>query len=384
MAGYLFQCRLALLLGLQMAKKKPNGHISIEKFDDIAFEDTDLSLCLLQAKHSVNAKSLDDKSVDVWKTLDIWMNQLAQGIITFSSTKFVLITTSSAPEASAMALLRAGRSADERTKCLKMLRDVAGKSTNQQTARAREAFLALTDEQAITLLNQIEVLDNHPNLVDVRDEIEGEIVLTAPSHSTKAAEYLEGWWLGVVGNCLHDDASPSIPVQHIIIKANEIGRSFGEDALPVDDPDKLGVKSYSADDEAELFIRQMRVVELSDRVVQRSAQDYYRAFAQRSKWAREKLLLDAELSKYDANLKDRWERKLDAELATSPPTTEMEKKYLGRRLCAWALQQSIPLRNIVEAWITSGSFQGLADRLKIGWHPDFQTIFEKELADDSS
>ena len=34
LAGYLFQCRLALLINLQMAKKKPNGHISIEKFDD--------------------------------------------------------------------------------------------------------------------------------------------------------------------------------------------------------------------------------------------------------------------------------------------------------------------------------------------------------------
>ena len=209
MAGYLFQCRLALLCGLQMAKRQPNGHISIEKFDDIAFEGEDFSMCLSQAKHSVNTKSMSDMSVDVWKTLSIWIDQLTQGIIAFSSTKFVLITTSEANEGSAMALLRPGVNTIFRTKCLSLLRDAARKSTNQTTADARTKFLNLSDEQALTLLNQIEVLDNHPDLVDVMAEIEGEIVLIAPSHKGQAAAYLEGWWLGIVGKCLVDDASPS-------------------------------------------------------------------------------------------------------------------------------------------------------------------------------
>ena len=380
MAGYLFQCRMALLLGLQMAKKKPNGHVSIEKFDDIAFEDEHFPTCLLQAKHSVNAKSLDDKSIDVWNTINIWINQLVQGIITFSSSKFILITTSRAVEGSAMALLRPGVNPSERTKCLSLLRDAASTSKNKKTAEARTAFLALTNNQALTLLNQIEVLDNHPNLIDVMAEIEGEIVLIAPSHKTEAAAYLEGWWLSVVGKCLVDEASASIPVQHIIMKANEIGKSFGDDALPLDNPDKLGAKRYTDNDEAEIFVRQMRAVDLPDSVVLRGARDYYRAFAQRSKWAREHLLLDSELGMYDANLKDRWERKFDAELTTTTPSTEPEKRSFGRNLCLWASQESIPLRNIVEAWITSGSFHGLADRLQIGWHPNFKTLFEKRTS----
>jgi hypothetical protein len=36
--GYLFQCRYALLLGLKATIDTPNVEISIEKFDDIAFE----------------------------------------------------------------------------------------------------------------------------------------------------------------------------------------------------------------------------------------------------------------------------------------------------------------------------------------------------------
>ena len=244
--------------------------------------------------------------------------------------------------------------------------------------------MSLTDDQARTLLNQIDVLDSHPNLVDMMEEIEGELILTAPKHTSRAAKYLEGWWLSIVATRLLDAESPAIPVQHIIMKANEIGRSFGDDSLPLDDPDKLGAKGYSSDDEAELFVKQMRVVGLSDSVVRRGVQDYYRAFAQRSKWARERLLLDTELSRHDAKLEDLWERKRHEELATGPVSTETEKKSLGCRLYFWASQHSIPLRNIVEAWITAGSYQGLADRLKVGWHPDFRVIFTGDVGDDCS
>ena len=382
LAGYLFQCRLALLIGLQMAKRKPNGHISIEKFDDIAFHEEDLSLCLLQSKHTVTPKSLSDIGKDVWNTLGIWMEHLEKGIIPFSSTRFVLITTSSAPADSAMELLRVGTNPHDRQKCLKKLREVAAKSKNQGTCVARARFLSLSDEQAQTLLNQIDVIDSHPNLVDVMEDIEGKLILAAPGHTSRAAEYLEGWWLGVVASTLMDETSVPIPVQQIIRKASEIGRSFGEDSLPLDDPNKLGAKGYSSDDETELFVRQMRVVGLLDSVIRRGAQDYYRAFAQRSKWARERLLLDSELSRFDEKLEDRWERKRDEELALATISSEADKKSLGCRLCLWATQQSFPLRNVVETWITAGSYQGLADRLKVGWHPDFKAIFKRDSGNE--
>ena len=383
MAGYLFQCRVALLRGLQMAKKKPNGHISIERFDDIAFEDADPSVCLLQAKHSVVPKSLADGSEDVWKTIGIWLDYVSEDTLALSSTRFGLITTSCAPDGSAMALLRPGTSASERRRSLSILRDVAQSSANERTAPERSVFQALTDTQATAFLNQIDVLDHHSNLVDVMAEIEGELVLLAPSRVSRAASDLEGWWLGVVAVSLTDETSPSIPVQHIISKANEIGRSLGEDALPLDDPQALGAKDYSPDDEAALFVRQMRAVNLSDSLVRRGTRDYYRAFAQRSKWARDKLLLDAEIGRYDAKLQDTWERKFDADLAVEPPETPTDKQTFGRRLCVWSVQQSIPLRNIVEAWITSGSFQGLAEHLRVGWHPDFRSIFGQDVSDDS-
>ena len=378
MAGYLFQCRLALLRGLQLVKKKANGNISIEKFDDVAFEDDDFSKCLIQAKHSIKPKSLSNKSVDLWKSLKVWMDQLEEGVITYSSTQFTLITTATAADGSAAAYLRPGASDEEREKGLIALRMAAEQSESDETKAAREAFLNLSDEQARTLLAQIEVIDQHANLANVVSEIEGELILLAPSDPSKAAEYLEGWWLGIVGKCLVEEASAAIPLQHIVMKANEIGKSLSDDSLPIDDPEKLGARAYSDADEELLFVRQMRVVSMSDSIVQRGVEDFYRASAQRSKWARENLLLDEDLGKYDAGLEDRWAREFDAEMLTSGPSSDSDKEVSGQKLCLWASKQSIPLRNIVETWITSGSFHGLSDRLKIGWHPDYQAIFSED------
>jgi hypothetical protein len=36
--GYLYQCRIALLLGLQSIPLNPDLMISVEKFDDVAFD----------------------------------------------------------------------------------------------------------------------------------------------------------------------------------------------------------------------------------------------------------------------------------------------------------------------------------------------------------
>lgn len=380
MAGYVFQCRLALLRGLQLLKKHPNALISIEKFDDVAFEDDDYGTCLIQAKHHVTPKSLADKSVDLWKTIRVWLESFQQGSLTSSNVRRMLITTAEAVDGSAMAKLRPGHSADDRKAARDLLRAAAESSENQTTKQGRELLLKLSDSEVDLFLGSIEVCDRHPNLIDMNDDIEGELVLLSPQHVSTIAQYLEGWWFSVVGKHLVEENSDLIPIQSITIKANEIGNMFKDDGLPVDDPELLDAKDYTPDDEDAVFVRQMRVVGLSDKVVRRGVRDFYRSSAQRSKWARESLLLDGESDRYDTALQDRWGRKFDEGCAEGGGESEDEKRKLGRSIYFWASQEQVGFRNVVETWITAGSFHGLSDRMEIGWHPDFKEILVPEDA----
>ena len=378
MAGYLYQLRLSLLQCLKFAEKNPSGSLSVEKFDDIAYEDSDIVSCLIQAKHSINAKPMSDHSVDLWKTLRIWAEQSKADALFTKETKLQLITTSIATEGHAVALLRVGASDADRNLARDKLTLIAESSENVTTKLARKAFLALTVEERLSLLHAIEVIDGHENLVDIRDEIEAKLRIVSPDNVVSITNEVEGWWLLQIGKHLLKENNPSIPVQSLIRVASEAAGKYQRKELPVQPPENLGDLKYSDKDEDLILVKQMRRVGLKDSIIKRSVGDYYRAYAQKSEWLRESLLLDSEEEDYDETLIDAWEREFDKELTYSTPQDEDQKSELGRKMCAWAHTSAYPFRNVVEKWISSGSFHGLSNRVEIGWHPDFKELFSEK------
>src|ERR1700687_4958973 len=96
--GYLFQCRYALLAGLGAVPDRPELSISIEKFDDVAFEANGEPTDLIQTKHHIGKTGdLTDSSADLWKTLGIWLKRVAEDVEAPFRMRFVLLTTGSAP-----------------------------------------------------------------------------------------------------------------------------------------------------------------------------------------------------------------------------------------------------------------------------------------------
>ncbi|WP_276651619.1 ABC-three component system protein [Thalassospira lucentensis] len=384
LAGYLFQCRYALYRSLQLVEKSTNSHVAIERYDDISFENANYAECLIQAKHSNTPKSLSDNSVDLWKTIRVWLHERAAGSATTDSTRYNLITNSEASDGSAMSMLRPYPSQRSETDAYVSLKKAAETSTNLEAKEGHSAFLKLTKEEAIDFLSKVEIFDRSSGLADVRYDIVGKLKIISEEHAEDIANELEGWWLNVLGEHLTTSNLAPIPLQQVLRKANDIGDQYKGGGLPVYAPEDLGAKAYSVDDEAFMFVRQMRVVEMPESSIQRGVQDFYRASAQRARWARESLLLDGEGAKFDTALCDSWGREGDALRATSSINTEEEKKLYGRMLCAWASRHTHPFRNVVEAWMTSGSYHALSDKKRISWHPEFITLLaKKDTIDDA-
>lgn len=133
LAGYLFQCRYALYRSLQLVEKSTNSHVAIERYDDISFESDDLAECLIQAKHNITPKSLSDSSVDLWKTIRVWLHERATGSATTDSTRYNLITNSEAIDGSAMSKLRPYPSLRSEADAYDALKKVAETSENTET-----------------------------------------------------------------------------------------------------------------------------------------------------------------------------------------------------------------------------------------------------------
>jgi hypothetical protein len=377
--GYLFQCRYALLLGLQAIADRPQLALSIEKFDDIAFEDHGEPLELIQTKHHITKTgNLTDASVDLWKTLNIWAKLARDDVEAPFRLKLVLLTTSVAPEGSAASYLRA-RDRDE-SKAQQILLKTAAQSKNKANTESYEAFKILPEAQQLSLLRATTILDGSSNIIDVREEICREVRLAVSrDHLDQLFERLEGWWFGVVVKALI--RNESVPVLAIDNRLDELREEFRRGALPIDFHSKSPSPSVVADLDKRPFVRQLRRIAIGNNRIEYAIRDYYRASEQRSKWAREQLLVDGELDNYERELVEAWQPRYMAMKDELPDGCEASYKIAsGQALFKWAETEAVfPLRTIRHRFLTHGSFHILANRYVVGWHPEFGSDAETNL-----
>jgi hypothetical protein len=105
--GYLYQCRLALLLTLRKTKRDPGLQVSIERFDDVSFDEGASALERIQTKHHLRKPgSLSDRSPDLWKTLRVWSDGVVNRAIDLSTSALTIITTGKASPGTAASYLR--------------------------------------------------------------------------------------------------------------------------------------------------------------------------------------------------------------------------------------------------------------------------------------
>jgi len=386
MLGYLFQCREALLLAVVQTKSQPGLSVSIERFDDVAFEKNGTATEQLQLKHHVNPANLTDMSVDLWKTLRIWSAQIEGNPQLPFERRFTIITTAQAPVGSAAELLRSTRPyADAEKDALQLLRSAAAASTNQESAAGRTAFLALSELDQRNLLAALHIHDNSPSITDARSEIEELLIFSAPEGKVAPlVDHLEGWWFAQVVNCLSDPQAPAISLLSLRAKLDEIAAAFRTGELLIN-PETLAVTAdHLPESDGRIFVRQMRCVEVAEESIELAKLDFYRATAQRSTWARENALLDGEAARYDASLVERWKRERLARESDGKPVDDDAKKAFGRDLYHWASRSQHPFRNRHEQWLCSGSYQILADGVTVGWHPDHGVMFDVSSKDKAA
>jgi hypothetical protein len=179
---------------------------------------------LIQTKHHIGTTgSLGDASADLWKTLLIWSKRVAKDVGAPFRIKFVLLTTGSAPDGSAVSYLRM-RDRDETTADQRLLK-IATQSNNKGNAEAYAAYKALPEDLRLRFLKAVQMLDGSSNIIDVRDEIARELYHAAGRNQIDhLVERLEGWWIGVVINALSGTGPSAIPVLAIDQRV-DVGKS---------------------------------------------------------------------------------------------------------------------------------------------------------------
>jgi C-terminal domain 7 of the ABC-three component (ABC-3C) systems len=370
--GYLYQCRVALVSALQRIRAAEDFTVALETLDDVVFEKDGQAPELLQTKHHLTrSANLTDASPDLWKSLRIWCEGLAANTIPVG-TSFYLITTSQAGDGSAAHRLRVVdrdvATARER------LHATAGTSTNRENKSAYAAFLALNEDQQHALLGAVFVVDSSPTIAELDDRLKAEVRWAAEKqHLDAFVSRLEGWWFRRAIQQLQAPVGSSIILsREIEAQMDDFREQFKHDALPIDE-DILAATVDASGYRDRVFVQQLRLCDIGAQRVLRAVREYFRAFEQRSRWLREDLLLVGELDRYEKRLIEEWElvfERLKDDLGEE--TAEEAKIRTAKEVYRWVEESVFPIRaNVTEPFVTRGSFQILADGLRVGWHPEF-------------
>ena len=379
--GYIYQARLALLQLLQLPE---DTAIFLEKDDDLDFVDGEGGKSLASLKHKAIGDRLTDLSTDFWKSVNIWLTRYKRDGRATSNLRFFLFTTGTVSRGSFLARLLPDQPvATGDVTTLTELADAAlAGSTSRLIAPIATAFNELSDPEKQDFLERILILDGSPRISDIPALIRDKHMRSIRrEHREFVFERLEGWWTDAVIKQLAGARPEGIFGYEVSDKLSNFAEEYKADNLPITFRGKVPTDEIDTDADPRLFVAQLREIGISSNRIRSAILDYYRAFEQRSAWARENLLALGEVEEYEDRLADEWGRYKDVAFEKlKDDSAEVALREAGAALYNWAefetgKIESLRIRaRVTEPYVLRGSFHILADATpepKIYWHPRF-------------
>lgn len=362
---------------------RPDLRISVELFDDVAWEAEGSPTEKLQLKHHLrSARSLGDSSVDIWRTLQSWMDQGdpsdPEGPV------LILVSTDVAAVGSAAHALRP-ETRDAPT-ALQLLETAATSSKAMATASQRETFLSLGAAGRSAMINRMQVLDGAPPVGALDDLVARELLWGAPPGQEKTfVDLVWRWWDQQVLAMLLGE-SLGVSAQNVHVAIGEIRDGFTSENLPpvvpLTDISKQVRDELTAAMSGRRFVAHLQWIKWGPTNLQKAIVDYYRAVTATTFWMDNNLLGQHELDAFEAALRDEWEREFEFMCEDLPQDADETAKQEAGKALLRGLLASTAIRvrpQYADAYLGRGARHGLADRDIVGWHPDFAAQVEELL-----
>jgi hypothetical protein len=379
--GYIYQARLALL---HLLKLPENVAVLLEMDDDLDFIDGNGGKSLASLKHKAIGDRLTDLSADFWKSVNIWLARYERDGRAASDLQFFLFTTGTVSTGSFLASLLPDKpAASTGAATLTELANAAlARSTSKLIAPIAAAFNKLSDPEKQDFLERILILDGSPRIADIPALIRDKHMRSIRrEHRDFVFERLEGWWTNAVIKQLTNAQPEGIFGYEVSDKLSNFAEEYKADNLPITFRGKVHADEIDTDSDPRLFVKQLREIGISSNRIRSAILDYYRAFEQRSAWARENLLVSGEVEEYEDRLADEWNRYKDVIFEKlAEDSAEDALREAGITLYHWAefetgKIESLRIRaRVTEPYVLRGSLHILADATpepRVYWHPKF-------------
>ncbi|MBF0340197.1 MAG: hypothetical protein HQL95_04450 [Magnetococcales bacterium] len=379
--GYIYQARLALL---QLLHLPEDTAVFLEKDDDLDFVDSNGNKSLASLKHKAIGDRLTNLSTDFWKSVRIWLARYKRDDCISSNLRFFLFTTSAVSDTSFLkGFLPAQSGTNDETRTLtEQAEEALDKSKSDLIGVTAKEFNELSTSEKQDFLARILILDGSPRIEDIPETIKDKHMRSIRrEHRNFIFERLEGWWNDAVIKHLTGRREEGIFGYEVSDKLSALSEEYKLDNLPITYRRMVPDGAIDTENDSRIFVVQLREIGISSNRIRNAILDYYRAFKQRSEWARENLLVSGEIENHEDRLVDEWSRYRDVVFEElDDNSAEDVLMRAGKELYKWADQQSgnyesLRIRaRVTEPYVTRGSFHILANvnpQPRIYWHPRF-------------
>jgi hypothetical protein len=349
--------------------------VSLEHLDDVAIQYPDGNVTLEQIKSALRQNPLSDWSDELWKAIANWLDGIASGQLTPGKSRFQLYVTTPRQGEWAQALSDAATEAEVEL----LLAAIKAKHAKLKKPKGCESnlqcFLNASAENRNAVITHFKVLTEDSDPIDALRN------LIKTSVAPELVDHLCHSGIGMAkeqADRIIRDGRPAI-VDGDAFKANFIAfvrRTNIPGLLSSFTPAPPNTEVAAVLSARPIFIRQLEIIDAAEQDRVRAVSDFLRASADKSAWAEQGLVFEGSLAEWDDFLIGRHGL-ITGEIADLH--ADKDVAFRGRMAYRQCAQLQAPLEGrAVPGHFVHGTFNALADALRLGWHPDYQSLLGED------
>lgn len=358
-----------------LLRSPSDSSVSLEYLDDVAVHYADGTVLLEQCKSALAHNPISDWSDDLWKTIANWLDAVETHKVDGAKTSFQLYVTPPKLGKLSAAMHAAADSKDVEA-LVKHVKDKLKKKTDPPKCIVHiQKFLDANEALRLAVIGKTTVIASDADPLEPLRELlrptvpEASLDVICASAIGQAKEAAD--------KCIRRKIPALVGVAefrrnfHAFVQQNNMAGYLPTfTAAPSKDAAKALLTSRP------VFVRQLQLIEASEEQQLRAASDLMRTSGDKVKWADQGLVFDGTFEDWEDTLL----RKYDAAQSEVHDTySEKTQESQGRIVYSRCAAMEVPLDSrAVPGHFTHGGFNDLADKRKLGWHPEYQALLNEE------
>jgi hypothetical protein len=376
MLGYLYQLEKALLW---LSLCSDDGMVSIEMEDDVVArlqKGENFETIFEQDKSTLSRNNpYANKSINLWKTLCIWLDLASTKNADLDTSRFILATTVKIKKTCIAKKISECINANEAQKIYSALKVIAN-NPNKTLQPYCEAFLSYPKSTVLRLLPRITLVDNdyEDDRKILKDRIRKNLRILSDF------PFNEFYW-ELVGMLLDKAISSWTTGQRAIFSVKSVWRQVdnwkskhSRERFFERTKDNLPIPEISIEAEkGKPFVKQLEAISVLESEVIDSINDFLRASMERTRYAEEGRVTKGEFNEFENDLFERWKMISNRKIRLNK--TE-EAEGLGYDTFSEVINFKGKLAGVQteQYYTTKGMYHKLSNNKQIGWHPKWKTL----------